>query len=161
MQLFDFRKRETVLQGIALAISGIAALVTLGLFAFLGTFTRYLADDYCETLRVTSASILKSLLQRYLTTSDRYSNLLFVGVSESLAPRNVQIVPVAMIIFWTGALIWLVWEIKQRVGLQWPFLLRTCSERAGRPRGHPSAAVFRPRGGRRHELREYRGHDRP
>jgi hypothetical protein len=123
MQLFDFRKRETALQGIALAIGGVAALVSLGLFAFLGTFTRYLADDYCETLRVTSGSILKSLLQRYLTTSDRYSNLLFVGVSESLAPRNVQIVPVAMIIIWTGALIWFVWEIKQRVGLQWPFLV--------------------------------------
>ncbi len=123
MQVFDFRRRGTLLQGIAVSIAGIATLASLGLFAYLGTFTRYLADDYCEQTRVTSGNILRSLLQRYMTASDRFSNLLFVGVSEFLAPRNVQIVPVAMIVLWTAALVWLVWEIKRLLGLQWPLLV--------------------------------------
>src|SRR5512140_770235 len=123
MQLFDLRRRGTLIQGIAVAVAGLATLVSLGLFAYLGTFTRYLADDYCEMLRVTSGNILRSLVQRYMTSSDRFSNLLFVGVSETLAPRNIQIVPVAMIILWTAALIWLVREIKRIIGLQWPLLV--------------------------------------
>ena len=67
--------------------------------------------------------ILRSLAQRYMTSSDRFSNLLFVGVSEFLAPRNVQIVPVAMIVLFTAALIWLVYEIKRLLGLQWSLLV--------------------------------------
>ncbi len=123
MQLFDFRRRGTLLQGIAVSISGITAFIALGLFAYLGTFTRYLADDYCEMTRVTSGNILRSLIQRYMTASDRFSNLLFVGVAEFLAPRNVQVVPVAMIVLWTAALIWLVWEIKRLLVLRWPLLV--------------------------------------
>ena len=123
MQLFDFRRRGTMLQGIAVAIGTITTLASLGFFAYLGTFTRYLADDYCEMMRVTSGNIIRSLIQRYMTASDRFSNLLFVGVSEFVAPRNVQIVPVAMIVLWTAALIWLVWEIRKSMRLEWPLLV--------------------------------------
>lgn len=112
-----------MLQGIAVAIGTITTLAALGFFAYLGTFTRYLADDYCEMMRATSGNIVRSLVQRYMTSSDRFSNLLFVGVSETLAPRNVQIVPVAMIGLWTAALTWLVWEIRQLMRLEWPLLV--------------------------------------
>ncbi len=123
MQLFDFRRRGTLLQGIAVSLAGIATLVSLGLFAYLGTFTRYLADDYCEAGLAYSGNIVAALIQRYLHVSDRYSNLLFVALSELLAPRNIRIVPVAMIVLWTAGLIWLVWEIKRLLGLQWPLLV--------------------------------------
>jgi hypothetical protein len=123
MQVFDFRRRGTAFQELAIVVGAITTLTSLGLFAYLGTFTRYLADDYCEMQRVTSGNILRSLLQRYLTTSDRFSNLLFVGVAEFLAPRNVQILPVAMIALWTAALIWLVFEARRLLNFQWSVLV--------------------------------------
>ncbi|HEY9151943.1 MAG TPA: DUF6056 family protein [Anaerolineales bacterium] len=90
----------------------------LGLFAYLGTFTRYLADDYCETVLARNG-LIQSLIQRYETVSDRYSNLLFVGLSEYLIPRNVQIMPVIMILLWTAALTWFVYEARRMIGLCW------------------------------------------
>jgi hypothetical protein len=101
---------------------GIAALIiALGSFAYLGTFTRYLADDYCETVLAESGSVLHALAIRYQTISDRYSNLLFEALSEFVFPRNIQVMPIVMIVLWTVALIWLAREIKLIAGLDWPF----------------------------------------
>ncbi len=123
MQPSDARRMETPLHEIAVSIAGIATLISLGLFAYLGTFTRYLADDYCEAVLATSGNVIGALIQRYMNVSDRYSNLLFVAVSEFLARGNIRIVPVAMILLWTAALIWLVWEFKRLLELQWSLLV--------------------------------------
>ncbi len=97
-----------------------AALVS---FAYLGTFTRYLADDYCETMLANGSSIIHALIVRYQTVSDRYSNILFDTLTEFIFPRQIQIVPVVMIILWAVALIWLVREIKLFTNLQWSFVV--------------------------------------
>ena len=120
MQLFALSKRGQALQGFALWLGTGIVLVSLGLFAYLGTFTRFLADDYCETTLVRSGPIIPALLERYKTVSDRYSNLLFEALSELLFPRNVQVVPVLMTISWTAAMIWLVREARRLAGLGWP-----------------------------------------
>ncbi len=123
MQFFGFTKGGTVLQRFALWAGGVFTLVSLGLFAYLGTFTRFLADDYCDTIEVVNRSVFRSIALRYVNSSDRFSHLLFVSLSESILPRNVQAVPVMMLGLWTMGLIWLVWEVKRLSGLQWPFLM--------------------------------------
>ncbi|HEX2696326.1 MAG TPA: hypothetical protein VHM28_01370 [Anaerolineales bacterium] len=100
----------------------LATIVSLGLFAYLGTFTRYLSDDYCDTMRVTDGSILGSLIDRYVTISDRYSNLLLAGLNEFLLPRSIQITPVFLILFWTMAFIWLIHEIRLSLSFDWSLL---------------------------------------
>lgn len=121
MRLFGFSNGESPFQRISLWIGTGIALVSLGLLAYLGTFTRFLADDYCDTMRVTTGSLIEQLISRYTTTSDRYSNMLFYALSEFVFPHNVQILPVVMIVLWTAALIWLVWEVRRLAGLHWPF----------------------------------------
>jgi len=91
--------------------------IALGLFAYLGTFTRYLADDYCETVAVRSGPILQVVIHWYEAASDRFSNLLLIALSESLFPRNVEILPVIMIPFWVLALTWLIFEVRRAVNL--------------------------------------------
>ncbi len=121
MRLLTFTKGRDNLQRAAWWIAGFLTLISLGMFAYLGTFTRYLADDYCEAVSATHGSVFTALVQRYMTSSDRYSNLLFVSLSELVLPHNVQAVPVVMVTVWTAALIWLVWELKKLAGLRWPF----------------------------------------
>ena len=108
---------------IALGAVTTGTLIALGMLAYLGTFTRYLADDYCDTVLVTGGSVLTALFHRYLTISDRYSNLLFTALAEFVAPRQIQVIPVVMIILWTLALVWLAHEIKRLAQLRWPFLV--------------------------------------
>ena len=123
MSVFESKKLQPVLFRIALGLGAASMAIALGLFAYLGTFTRYLADDYCEAVIADSGSVLQALIQRYETISDRFSNLLFVAFSEFLFPHNVEILPVIMILLWTIALTWLVYEARRAMGLQWYFLV--------------------------------------
>ncbi len=120
MQLATLPQREQTFQRAALWFATIIVAISLAMFAYLGTFTRFLADDYCETALVQSGPIIPALVDRYKTISDRYSNLLFEALSEFVFPRNVQAVPVVMLILWTAGMIWLVHEARQLAGLGWP-----------------------------------------
>jgi Family of unknown function (DUF6056) len=122
MTFSSSRKAPTVFLNIALGAGTGAALIALGIFAYLGTYTRYLADDYCDTVNITVKPVFDALLTRYLTISDRYSNLLFTALSEFIAPRQIQVLPVVMLLLWTVAFIWLVHESKQLARLRLPFL---------------------------------------
>ena len=63
------------------------------------------------------------MIHWYETVSDRFSNLLFVALSEFLFPHNVEILPVIMIFLWTAALTWLVYEARRMIRWQWHFFL--------------------------------------
>src|SRR5271157_971878 len=113
MSVFEYKKLQPVLFRVALGLGMISMTIGLGLFAYLGTFTRFLADDYCEAVLVDSGPILQTLIHRYETASDRFSNLLFVALSEFLLPHNVEILPTIMILLWIVALTWLVYEARR------------------------------------------------
>jgi hypothetical protein len=123
MRVFESTKPQSILFRTVLGIGTVSMTVALGSFAYLGTFTRYLADDYCEAVQVNSGSLLQALIERYETSSDRYSNLLFVALSEFVFPHNVEILPAVMIVLWTAALTWLVFEARRMLGLHWHFLI--------------------------------------
>ena len=85
MSGFESNKSQLVLFRVALGLGAASMTIAVGLFAYLGTFTRYLADDYCEAVAARNG-LIQSLIQRYQTVSDRYSNLLFTGLLEFLNP---------------------------------------------------------------------------
>ena len=121
MQLRN-EKNETVFRAVLL-ISLLSTLVAVGVYAYLGSFSRYLADDYCEAVRVTTVSPFQAVLDRYsdgaFRSANRYSNILFVGFSELLGPNSILITIVLMALLWTIGLSWLVYEIRKFVGTQW------------------------------------------
>lgn len=105
---------------------GIASLAAyLAVSIYLGAFTYYLADDYCEAVRVTSApTIFDAVLERYITenwprATMRYSNLFFVGISESLGERSVPATIIFMATLWFAGLVWLLHELRRRMGVTW------------------------------------------
>jgi hypothetical protein len=99
-------------------------LAFLAAIAYLGTFTRYMADDYCETYITQTYSPLGAVINRYeegqWRAANRYSNLLFVGVVESmLGKKSVEIIPVVLIILWVIGLVYLVRQVRKLAGIQW------------------------------------------
>ncbi|GAB4399726.1 MAG: hypothetical protein OHK003_24450 [Anaerolineales bacterium] len=125
MQLRN-KKFETVLQAV-LWVSILAALTAIGIYAYLGSFSRYIADDYCEAVRVTAVSPLQAVLNRYsdgaFRSANRYSNIMFVGFSEMLGPNSIPITIVLMVMLWAIGLIWLVYESRKFIGVQWSPLI--------------------------------------
>ena len=101
-----------------------AMLVYLAVIAYLGTFSRYMSDDYCEAVSTRSSSPLTAVITRYEAgdwrAANRYSNLLFVGITESLLGwRNIAIVPALMVILWGVGLVLLVKQIRRMAGIEW------------------------------------------
>lgn len=101
-----------------------ATLVAIGVYAYLGAFSRYLADDYCEAVSVNKNSPINAVLSRYSAgatrASNRYSNLLFVGFSEMLGNHNMQITVVSMVLLWVVGLCWSAYEIRKFLKIDWP-----------------------------------------
>ncbi len=104
----------------SLWIWGAAAMLAgVGLFAYIGTYSRYLADDYCDSAMLLHASFFQALSLRYQTISDRYTNFLLVALSDLLGPHNIEVMPILMILVWTVAVIWLVRSVKRSAGWRW------------------------------------------
>ena len=121
MQLRN-EKKETVFRAVLL-IALLSMLVAVGVYAYLGSFSRYIADDYCEAVRVTTVSPFQAVIDRYsdgaFRSANRYSNILFVGFSEILGSNSIPITIVLMALLWCIGLIWLVYETRKFTGTQW------------------------------------------
>jgi len=121
-QKFDVQKYGFVLLHAITAFSMVAQLFALGVLAYLGTFTRYLADDYCEMIIVRNRPLLAAVFENYMDgrirAANRFSHLLLVGWSDMLGTHNVQIIPGLMILVWLIGLAWTIHEVRKLVGIQ-------------------------------------------
>lgn len=125
MQLSN-KNNETVIKAV-LWMSAFAMLAVMAVYAYLGSFSRYIADDYCEAVRVTTVSPIQAVIDRYsdgsFRSANRYSNILFVGFSEMLGQNSIPITMVLMVILWTMGLSWLVHETRKFAGMEWARLM--------------------------------------
>ena len=102
-------------------------LFAIGAFSYLGVFNRYLADDYCESASIRSQSVVGAVIKRYMDgtirSSDRYSNLLFVGISEMFGKYRLQILSSSMMFLWLIGLLWMLHELQKLIWGRLPVLL--------------------------------------
>jgi hypothetical protein len=105
--------------GLILGSLGFLAYVIV--LAWLGWYTRYMADDFCNAVMF-SRDPLGGLILRYMEGwgGNRYSNIWLVGLSELLFSRHVNYLPVIHLFAWLAGLVWLWIEIRRRVGALWP-----------------------------------------
>lgn len=118
-------KKNTINQ-YALIAGIIAMFIAVGMYAWLGSFSRYIADDYCEAIRVNSSSPFQAVIERY-TSEDwprptvRYSNLFFVGLSELIGNKSIPITIFAIPLLWTIGLIFCIHEVRKLFRIKWHF----------------------------------------
>ena len=99
-------------------------LFAIGSLSYLGTFSRHLADDYCESVSVRNEPVLSAVFHRFVNGgSNRYSNLLFVGLSEILGEYSIQILPSLMLFVWLIGMIWLIRQLRTLAEIRWPVIL--------------------------------------
>ncbi len=112
-------------KNLTLRIVAAALWTAIGLYAFLGIYSRYLADDYCEASL--GLSPIAATFQRYVTPgwpreTVRYSNLFFAASSEYLGANSIPITMPLLIILWSVGIVFLIREIRRTlqidIGLQ-------------------------------------------
>jgi hypothetical protein len=98
-------------------VTGFSGLV-LVIYAYLGTFSRHLADDYCS-VNFTSTNFFSALWLNYLNVSDRFSNFMLITFSESVGSRSVAVLPALMLTLWVAGIAWLLYEASNFSGQVW------------------------------------------
>ncbi len=87
----------------------IIAFATLALagFAYLGNYTRFMADDYCSAYYATRFGLLRSIWYWYITWSGRYTAFAFdwLILIKTLGPYGAHLVPPIAIATWLVATI--------------------------------------------------------
>src|SRR5512147_2309126 len=84
--------------GWALSLGILTTFIALGLYGYLGTFSRYGSDDYCLSAFFLQDNLFNAMIQRYFLASSRYTNILFIGlVDKVFGWYNVAVLPALMI----------------------------------------------------------------
>jgi hypothetical protein len=74
--------------------------------AYVGLFTRYMADDYCTAAALRQAGLLGMQREFYLGWSGRFSFTLTAGLVETLGAGVVPYLPAVVLAAWLAALAW-------------------------------------------------------
>ena len=102
------------------ALAGtILFVVGLGLFAYLGFYNRYWADDWCYNADLKELGLMGALKgYTYITTyaSNRYSLTLFAGLFYAPGIFGVQVMTLLFILLWFLSLAWIFHNINKMAG---------------------------------------------
>lgn len=104
----------------ALTLGVFATLIALAIYAYLGAFSRYGSDDYCLSAFFLQGNLINAMVQRYMVSTSRYTNIIFIGVADKLFGwYNVAILPALMLTLfvWGGYL--LIKESVEMLRLGW------------------------------------------
>jgi hypothetical protein len=103
---------------LSMLLSATFSAFALAIYAYLGTFSRHLADDYCS-VNFTNANFFSALWLNYMNVSDRFSNFMLITFSESMSPRSVSVLPALMLTLWIMGIAWLLYEASNFSGQAW------------------------------------------
>lgn len=84
----------------------LALLTTLALHAYLGTYSRFIADDYCSAGMAKRFGVLRAVWYWYLNWTGRYSASTLDAVFGLLGPAVTPFVPAIILLAWVGVLTW-------------------------------------------------------
>jgi len=114
------RFSEEKLLELALSLGVFAMLITLALYAYLGIFSRYGSDDYCLSAFFLQGNLINAMIQRYIVSTSRYTNIVFIGLADKfLGWHNVAILPALMLTLFALGIYLLLKEIGEMVQLGW------------------------------------------
>jgi len=108
----------------ALSLGVTTTSIALALYGYLGIFSRYTSDDYCLSAFFLQENLINAMVERYLTSSNRYTNILFIGLSDTiLGWYNVAILPALMLALFVLGLYLFLKEIGEMLQIKWSRLM--------------------------------------
>jgi len=113
-------KKFALLFGLVLFLAGV------GLFAYLGYYNRYWADDWCYNADFKNLGFLETVhgySYNVTYTPSRYSVTIFAGLIQAFEILGMQLMTPLTVIFWVAGLAYLIYNIARMAGNQFSKLL--------------------------------------
>jgi hypothetical protein len=120
--LYRLQRRcsEDPLIGFVIWAGIFTTLAALALYAYLGTFSRYVSDDYCLSAFFLTDDLWSAMVRRYYVSSSRYTNIVFIGLADKLFGwYNVAILPGLMLGLFVLGLYLFLKEISEMLRWGW------------------------------------------
>jgi hypothetical protein len=111
-----------LLVGLGLLTASLSLLV----FAYLGTFSRYYADDYCMSGLVARLGFWKAQEVQYVSWSNRFSGMLTLSIADLLSRDFIRLWPGLALLAWAAGLAWCLSQLGRLLELRvsrWVWLL--------------------------------------
>ena len=103
---------------------GIATFgIALILYAYLGIFSRYYADDFCLTGSFLTSGFWASQVRLYISWSPRFFGTFLINLSELFGRGSIRIWTALLIILWVAALTWAILQAARVTRLRVPPIL--------------------------------------
>lgn len=103
-------------------VASLAILLPLIIYAFMGIFSRYQADDYCLAWNGTARTFLRAQTTWYKTDSSRFAATFIFTLSDKLGRWTVQALPAFVLTLWLTGCTWLIHLIQKKLKLAFPFI---------------------------------------
>lgn len=104
-------------------ISALMLVISLAGLVYLGTFTRYLADDFCMAGDAVHLGLTAMLVKWYSNWTGRFMFILGSGVLGLGGPKFAAWVPPLAAAIWLAGVVWSILPIIKRTGWSKPVLL--------------------------------------
>ncbi|MGQ9889572.1 MAG: DUF6056 family protein [Aggregatilineales bacterium] len=99
-----------------------ALLSPLVVHAYNGSFSRFIADDYCAADDVRARGVLGATLYLFGAIIGRYSQALVYNSAVALGPGFSGLLPALVLAAWLAALVWAAYQAARLLNLQRPLL---------------------------------------
>jgi hypothetical protein len=110
---------------IAAGLNGLAVLIVLAVYTYGGLFSRYRADDYCESVNVARyGNVFEAIVRSYNEWLNSYSTLFFVYLTDLGGLWGLRMWPGLIILLWVLVLIWLFSEIEKTSELEFDLAVK-------------------------------------
>ena len=101
-------------------IASLAILLPLVVYATMGIFSRYQADDYCYAWNGTARPFMNAQATWYRTDSSRYAATMVITLSEKLGRWTVPALPAFVLTLWLIGSTWLIHRLQRILNLAFP-----------------------------------------
>ena len=99
-----------------LLVIGVCFLLPLAVYSFLGSYNRWIADDYCEAAYVKTGGVFIGSIMLYISWTGRFFASIIGTWLTSLGPGAAPYVPAAVIIIWLAVLAWTLHQVAATQG---------------------------------------------
>jgi len=116
--MFSNRKSSQYLLRLVVIIEFAAFGLALLCYAYIGTFSRYYADDYCISGSVIAIGFWKAQIASYIGWSDRYAATFFASLSDVFGPSASRVWPGLIMLLMLLSLTWALVEAIRLLHLE-------------------------------------------
>ncbi len=113
MASIKFEKKQIV--KLCVLITSIALLAAVYLHAYMGTFSRYIADDFCTAGELKAYGYLQAVIHRYLYWDGRFTFTFVIYFFELFGIKLPTILPTIAITAWLLSSYYFVKQIARRI----------------------------------------------